>query len=328
MKPLALSMGCPVSIGPEIILRYFSNATDFKNVVVVGDQSVLQRCAEKLSIPAAFNSWQPGQEMARGKINTWSLSQLGEKGGISWGQPDKKSGKAMANYIEKAVHHILKGDFSGLVTCPISKSSLHSAGYHFPGHTEMLAQLCGVDSQVMMMAGDKLRVTLATIHCPLNEVASLLSTETLKKLIHTTYDALRYDFGINKPKLALAALNPHAGEDGLFGDEEKRIILPALVSMKNKGIAIAGPFPPDTVFFKAAAGDYDAVICMYHDQGLIPFKLLHFEDGVNVTLGLPIVRTSVDHGTAYDIAGYGCADPRSLIAAIGLAWRIVKNRGK
>jgi 4-hydroxythreonine-4-phosphate dehydrogenase len=327
MQPLALTMGCPASIGPEITLRYFSTrGPGASSLVVLGDLSVLARCAKELAIPVDLHDWQPGQTLAQEALNVWSLSELGEE--IHWGSPTLGSGKAMACYIEQAVSSLLDQSFSAMVTCPISKSSLNRAGYDFPGHTEMLASLTGSSGQVMMMAGTKLRVTLATIHCPLREVPTLLTSSLLEDLILTTYQSLRDDFGLQEPKLAMAALNPHGGEEGMFGDEEERILLPAIVKMQAKGIPVAGPLPPDTVFFKAAAGAFDAVICMYHDQGLIPFKLLHFKDGVNVTLGLPIIRTSVDHGTAYDIAGKGLADPASLTAAIQLAQEIAKNRNR
>jgi 4-hydroxythreonine-4-phosphate dehydrogenase len=212
------------------------------------------------------------------------------------------------------------------VTCPISKASLNQAGYSFPGHTEMLAALTGSTRYVMMMAGSRLRVTLATIHCPLSSVPLSLKRTDLADLIRLTHAALCGDFGIAVPRIAVAALNPHAGESGLFGREEETIIRPAIEDMQAQGVEVQGPFPPDTIFHKAAEGHYDVVICMYHDQGLIPFKLLHFKDGVNVTLGLPIVRTSVDHGTAYDIAGKGVADPASLAAAVEMADLIATNR--
>jgi len=212
------------------------------------------------------------------------------------------------------------------VTCPIAKTTLQAAGYSFPGHTEMLASLCGATDYAMMMAGEKLRITLVTIHTALADVPELITEASVIRLIRITGRALRGDFGMQNPRMAVAGLNPHAGENGLFGEEESRAIKPAIDAMSAEGWRVSGPFPPDTVFVKAAAGEFDAVVCMYHDQGLIPFKLLHFEDGVNVTLGLPIVRTSVDHGTAYDIAGRGLASPASLAAAYGMAARIAGNR--
>ena len=327
MRHIAITMGCPVGIGPEIILKFFTQAGIFTQYspVVIGDLGVLQRCAAELGIDAEFLSWQPGIPIQTGQIPVLELSRF-NAGELNWGQPTITTGQAMVSYIEKAVSLIREKTFSAMVTCPISKTSLSRAGYTFPGHTEMLAALTESKNYVMMMAGSKLRVTLATIHCPVSEVPARLNQEAIKTLIQTTDMALRQDFGISAPKIGVAALNPHAGEAGLFGHEEEDIILPAIKKMQTVGIQVTGPFPPDTIFFKAAEGMYDAVICMYHDQGLIPFKLLHFKDGVNVTLGLPIVRTSVDHGTAYDIAGRGLADPASLAAAVDLAALIARNR--
>jgi len=232
----------------------------------------------------------------------------------------------MVNYITKGVEYIKQGWLDGIATCPISKEALNDAGYNFPGHTEMLADLTGATDYAMMMAGSKLCITLVTIHCPLSEVPTAISTERILRLIQTTDRALKVDLGITRPRIAVAGLNPHGGENQLFGSEEFHTIEPAVSLGCEEGIDVSGPFPPDTVFVKASRGEYDAVVCMYHDQGLIPFKLLHFSDGVNVTIGLPIVRTSVDHGTAYDIAGKGMADGDSLVEAVKLAAKISYNR--
>jgi len=326
MRHIAITMGCPVGVGPEIVLHFFSQFSASAYLpVVFGDRGVLQRCADELKIKAECYAWQPGAPVQEGRIPVFELSHLPVKD-LVWGKPSIATGKAMVQYIEQAVQLILAGTFSAMVTCPISKASLNQAGYSFPGHTEMLAALTGSSHYVMMMAGSRLRVTLATIHCPLSSVPARLKRTELADLIRITHAALCHDFGIAVPRIAVAALNPHAGESGLFGREEETIIRPAIEDMRARGIEVQGPFPPDTIFHKAAAGLYDVVICMYHDQGLIPFKLLHFKDGVNVTLGLPIVRTSVDHGTAYDIAGKGIADPASLAAAVDMAVLIAENR--
>lgn len=326
MRHIAITMGCPVGIGPEIVVKFFSRLSgpDY-TPVVLGDMGVLQRCADELKIKADFLSWQPGTCVGAGQIPVLELSHL-PVNDLNWGQPSVATARAMVHYIERAVSLLLDGVFSAMVTCPISKMSLHHAGYDFPGHTEMLAALTGSSGPVMMMAGSSLRVVLATIHCPLASVPASLNKANLAELVEITHKALCRDFGIPEPRIAVAALNPHAGEGGLFGKEEETIIAPAIREMQARGIQVQGPFPPDTIFYKAAAGMYDAVLCMYHDQGLIPFKLLHFKDGVNVTLGLPIVRTSVDHGTAYDIAGRGDADPASLAAAVDMAVVIARNR--
>ncbi|MBN2124687.1 MAG: 4-hydroxythreonine-4-phosphate dehydrogenase PdxA, partial [Deltaproteobacteria bacterium] len=195
-------------------------------------------------------------------------------------------------------------------------------------HTQLIAHLTGTQDVVMMLAGERLRVSLVTVHCALRDVPGHLSRERIYRTIEITASALRSDFGIPGPRVAVAALNPHAGESGLFGSEEKDLILPAVERAQEQGFAVEGPFPADTLFYRAATGEYDAVVAMYHDQGLGPLKLLHFSDAVNVTLGLPIIRTSVDHGTAYDIAGKGLADPSSLKAAVQLAVSIAGNRRK
>ncbi len=321
-------MGCPVGIGPEIILRYFFEHTVPQGfqVVVLGDANVLTRCARHFHIPITVKEWQPGDEIIPGNLHVLHLSSLGD--GLEWGRPTIETGKAMAGYIEKAVQLIQQNEIAAMVTCPIAKSALHVAGYDYPGHTEMLAALCNADDFGMMMAGEKLRVTLVTIHNKLGDVPMLIHKKNIVDSICLTARTLKHDFGIAKPRIAVAGLNPHAGEGGVFGDEESHTIIPAVEEAIKQGFELSGPYPPDTVFHKAVAGDFDAVVCMYHDQGLIPFKLLHFEDGVNYTMGLPIIRTSVDHGTAYDIAGKGVAKPTSLKSSIDLAARVVVNRQK
>jgi len=220
----------------------------------------------------------------------------------------------------------VQGEIQGMVTGPISKVLMHQAGYPYDGHTQLIAHETNAKDYVMMLAGSKLRVVLVTIHCALKAVPELLDQEKVYKTIMITAKALREDLGFINPRLAVAALNPHAGEEGLFGSEEQEIISPAVSQARKQGIDVEGPFPADTLFNQAAAGRFEAVVAMYHDQGLIPLKLLHFSDAVNVTLGLPIIRTSVDHGTAYDIAGTGRADPSSLKAAIVMATEMVRNR--
>ena len=326
--PLGITMGCPVGVGPEIILRFFTQAEAQRPVraVVLGDAGVLRRCAAALAIEIRVVDWQPGAPVQPQALNVLSLSDLGD--GLVWGKPTAETGRAMGRYIEEAVRLIQQGRLAGLVTCPISKGALKAGGYRFPGHTEMLAELCQARGFAMMMAGATLKITLVSIHQPLVEVPGAITQEAVLRMIGITGQSLRDDFGVPSPRLAVAGLNPHAGEGGMFGDEEQRVIGPAVAAGREAGWQVEGPFPPDTVFNKAVAGQFDAVVCMYHDQGLIPFKLLHFSDGVNVTLGLPIVRTSVDHGTAYDIAGKGLAEPTSLAAAVAMGEVIVGNRKK
>lgn len=318
-------MGCPASIGPEIIVRYFAHHRLPIDTVVLGDMGVLVRCAAELGLDLPVFGWQPGQVTCQWGIPVLELSAISRRD-HQWGRPNSTTGKAMADYIVAGVRLIQEQQLTAMVTCPIAKSGLHQAGYHYPGHTEMLASLTGTSRYTMMLAGPTLRVTLATIHCSLAEVPRLLTTDRILDLIRITHGSLRTDFGLAAPRLAVAGLNPHSGENGLFGNEETTIIAPAVHRAINEGIDVSGPYPPDTVYFKAARGGFDAVVSMYHDQGLIPFKLLHFHDGVNVTLGLPIVRTSVDHGTAYDIAGKGMADATSLSSAVAMAAQISGNR--
>jgi 4-hydroxythreonine-4-phosphate dehydrogenase len=231
----------------------------------------------------------------------------------------------MLDYIEWGCQVCRSGQAAGLVTAPINKAAIRSAGCNFPGHTELLAERCQVEKVVMMLAGARLRVCLVTTHLALSAVPATLSRAEIEATIRITDQALRDHFGVRTPKLAVLALNPHAGESGLFGDEEERLIVPAIAAARAAGIDASGPHSADTLFHFAARGAYDAVICMYHDQGLIPLKLLHFEDGVNVTLGLPIIRTSVDHGTAYDLVGTGTASSASLVAALRMAEKMVQK---
>lgn len=325
---LGITMGCPVGIGPEIILRFYSSipAVEDFQPVVLGDLEVMQRIARQLKVQADIVSWRPGEDIGDGVIPVCNITSL-DAGSLRWGKPDAETGKATVQYIEAAVRLIEDGVLAGMVTCPISKYGLKMAGCNYPGHTEMLASLTGTEQYLMMMSGSRLRVVLVTIHEPLCMVPELLTKERLSKCIRMTAQALRDDFGMDEPRIAVAGLNPHGGEHGMFGTEEQEIIAPVIAAMDG-GAEVSGPWPPDTVFYHASAGRYDAVVAMYHDQGLIPFKLLHFTDGVNVTLGLPIVRTSVDHGTAYDIAGQGVAQSLSLESAFSTAAGIVLNRTK
>jgi 4-hydroxythreonine-4-phosphate dehydrogenase len=225
----------------------------------------------------------------------------------------------MIHYIQVASDLAIQRRIAAMVTCPINKTAMQLAGFPYNGHTELLAERTKSDNYAMMFAGDRLRVVLATIHVPLRDVPSILSKQKILRTIKLTWQTLQERFGVKTPRIAVAGLNPHAGESGMFGNEEKDIIAPAIAQARNEGVDVVGPLPPDTLFYHAAKGRYDVVVSMYHDQGLIPFKLMHFNNGVNVTIGLPIIRTSVDHGTAYDIAGTGIADPGSLIAAINMA---------
>ncbi len=243
------------------------------------------------------------------------------------GQPDARNAVAVVASIERATDLAARGLAGAVVTNPINKAALYDAGFAYPGHTEFLAALTGaVGKQIMMLASPVLRVVPVTVHASLRRSIEMITTERIVAAVRTTEAALRREFGIARPRLAIAGLNPHAGEQGALGDEETTIIGPAIDELRGAGLDISGPWPPDTMFTEAARARYDVAICMYHDQALIPLKTLDMTHGVNVTLGLPIVRTSPDHGTAYDIAGRGIADPSSLIAALDLAAQIAARR--
>jgi 4-hydroxythreonine-4-phosphate dehydrogenase len=245
------------------------------------------------------------------------------------GHPDNANAKAVIASIERAASLCLSGEATGMVTNPINKAALYDAGFTYPGHTEFLAALTGAHGkQIMMLASPSLRVVPVTVHASLRNSIAMLTTEAIVAAARTTAAALQHEFGIARPRLAIAGLNPHAGEQGALGNEETTIIAPAIATLREVGIDVAGPWPPDTMFTAAARTRYDVAICMYHDQALIPLKTLDMDHGVNVTLGLPIVRTSPDHGTAYDIAGKGVADPSSLIAAIELAASLAERRSQ
>ncbi len=326
--PVAVTMGCPAGVGPEVVLRALSDPGLDIPCVVVGDGEVLKFCARKIGLKKCrIRSWKPGDKLSgkRGVIDCLDVTSL-SPGDFTPGTPSKTTGEASYQYILRAVKLCQEGKAGAVATAPISKTGLRLAGVPFPGHTEMLASLTGTKDYLMMMAGSRLKVTLTTIHVPLRSVPELITTESVLKTIRLTWQALKVDLRIMKPRLAVCGLNPHAGEGGMFGEEEEEIIGPSCEAAQKNGMEVVGPLPPDTVFFHAVNGKFDAVVCMYHDQGLIPFKLIHFRDGVNVTCGLPIVRTSVDHGTAYDIAWQGKADYTSMTSAIRLASVIHENR--
>ncbi len=320
-------MGDPAGIGPEIILKALSDPSICRlcRPVVLGDPLVLSVPGALTPTPHTVISHPQKALNDASCINVMALSQLTKEDAIP-GQPTTDGGKAMVEYILKGVELAMQGGLAAIVTCPISKALMHKAGFPFDGHTGFIAHLTGSQDYVMMLAGEKLRVALVTTHCALKDVPALLDKKRILKTITTTFKALKGDFGIANPRLAVTALNPHAGESLLFGSEEEESIKPAVEEANKQGCRAEGPFPADTLFCKACDGQYDAVIAMYHDQGLIPLKMLHFSEAVNVTLGLPIIRTSVDHGTAYDIAGKGVAEASSLKTAIKMAVTMTKNR--
>jgi 4-hydroxythreonine-4-phosphate dehydrogenase len=324
MRPLLLTMGDPTGVGPELIVKALLNGS-FKNLQhpleVIGDTAVLRRAAEIFGVTAACEPLADNRaafSCGGQRLPIRSLSQLRAEQ-LVYGCPDSDCADAMVSYIKAASQACRTGSAAGMITGPINKAAINAAGYAFPGHTELLAADCGHAQVVMMLAGARLRVCLVTTHLAYRQVPEQLTTAGILQTIRISHSSLQQQFGLQQPRLAVLALNPHAGEAGLFGDEEQQLIAPAIAQARGLGINADGPHSADTLFHFAARGDYDAVICMYHDQGLIPLKLLHFDDAVNVTLGLPIIRTSVDHGTAYDRAGSGSASCASLAAAVRLA---------
>ena len=295
-------MGDPAGVGPELVARlcHDQELRDRVDLVVVGREFLLSAGAMVCGLDP------PEVE----------LVEVGQGAEIKPGQPSAQSGRQAGAFIEEAVRMCLDGQVQAMTTAPVSKEALRAGGYPDTGHTTMLGRLTGVKQPVMMMVGSKLRVALVTVHKALREVPGLITTESIVQVGRVAHTDLQRYLDMERPRLAVAALNPHAGEGGMFGDEEERIIAPAVRQLQEMGVQVSGPHPPDTVFYHMLQGHYDLVICMYHDQGLIPFKLRHFDRGVNVTLGLPLIRTSPDHGTAYDIAGQGKARPDSLKAAI------------
>ena len=306
-------MGDPSGIGPEVTIKAICDKqiTRLARITVIGDYFVLDKIKKSL-----------------GKSCEFSLIDLSNcpQNKFSYGVSQPYFGKASVEYIDRALDMLKKGGADALVTAPINKSSVRSAGYKdFEGHTEYLAANTGTKDFAMMLVGKLLKVTLVTRHEALKDVAPSITADTVYNAIRLTADNLRKFFGVKNPKIGVAGLNPHAGDNGLFGDEEARAIIPAIKKASQQFSGIYGPVPADAIFYEAINGKFDAVIAMYHDQGLAPFKMLYFRDGVNLTLGLPFVRTSPDHGTAFDIAGKGVADATSMKEAILLACRLANS---
>ena len=314
---LALTMGDPAGIGGELTLKAWSALRHTGPAFVVLDDPDRLRGIDP-AVPIQVVS---SIEEAR-FADTLPVLPIALGTAAIPGRPDPANGAATIASIEGAVRLARSGAAVAVVTNPISKATLYAAGFAYPGHTEFLAALTGVARPVMMLANDQLRVVPVTIHISLRSVLDQLTTALIVDVARIAAESLRRQFGIDNPRLGIAGLNPHAGEGGTMGREELTIIIPAMDILRADGIEVRGPYPPDTMFTDAARAGYDVAICMYHDQALIPLKTIDMASGVNVTLGLPIIRTSPDHGTAFDIAGKGIADPSSLIAAIRLADRM------
>lgn len=326
-EPLAVALGDPAGIGPEIVAKAWDRRVEagLPPFFAVGNQTSIERVwggpIRLIGTPAealdAFDTALP-------------LIQVEDPGSIVPGTPNLPGARCALDSLEIAVGLTRSGAAGALVTGPVSKAQLYAIGFVHPGQTEFVAERCGIayENTAMMLAGPSLRTVPVTLHMPLADVMHRLTTDLIVSRAHTVARGLQRDFGIEAPRLAVAGLNPHAGEGGALGSEEADIIAPAIELLRAEGIDAFGPLPADTMFHERARAEYDAAICMYHDQALIPLKALHFDEGVNMTLGLPIVRTAPDHGTAFGIAGNGSARPDAMIAAIRLAAECAARRAQ
>jgi 4-hydroxythreonine-4-phosphate dehydrogenase len=328
---IAITMGDPCGVGPEIIVKAHASPEVFAHCapVVIGEVTALRRAVALLGADVNLRLLARAADLDRlsqpGTLCVINPLHLVQED-IAYGRPSQAACRATIQYIKDAADLALAGQVEAICTCPIHKANLQEYGFSFPGHTEFLQSLTHADHAVMMLAGPRLRVSLVTIHHALADLQGMLTQELIYRTIAVTIEALKRDFGLGSARLAVAGFNPHAGEQGRFGREELELIEPVIRRFQESLDQVSGPHSPDTVFRRAYEGEFDAVIAMYHDQALIPIKMVHFHDAVNVTLGLPIIRTSVDHGTAYDLAGTGRAHPGSLNAALSLAAQMIRNR--
>ncbi len=324
-QPLvAVTMGDPAGIGPEIVAKTFAqrDLRDGGPALVVGDVAILERAARLLGLPLRVNAVEGPEEAAfeAGVADVIPASELPDD--LPFGELDARAGEAAFRYLETAIGLANAGRVNAIATAPLNKEAMHLAGHRYPGHTEILAELTGTGDYAMMLVTDELKVIHVSTHVSLREAIERARPERELAVIRLAYESMRR-LGVEDPRVAVAGLNPHAGENGLFGAEDAENIRPAVEEAREGwGIDATGPWPPDTVLMRARRGEFDIVVVQYHDQGHIPVKLMGFDTGVNVTVGLPFFRTSVDHGTAFDIAGTGKAEPASMKAAVDLARRL------
>ncbi len=325
---VAVTMGDPAGIGPEIIAKTFADA-DFharNRALVVGDAGMLGRAAQLLGLPLKINELSEPEDAAF-TPGTADVLQVGElPPDLPFGQLDARAGDAAFRYVERATRLASAGRVSAIATAPLNKEAMHLAGHGYPGHTEILADLTDTDDYAMMLVTDELKVIHVSTHVSLREAIDRAQPERELAVIRLAHESLK-KLGVESPRVAVAGLNPHAGENGLFGQEDLERIRPAVKAALDEGVDASGPWAPDTVMMRARQGHFDVVVVQYHDQGHIPVKLMGFDTGVNVTVGLPFFRTSVDHGTAFDIAGTGKADHASLEAALDLARTLAGTEG-
>lgn len=321
-------MGDGAGIGPEVILKALVSLgeTELSSYLIIGDPRIFLSLiiSSGLDLPVKISADPARIEWKSGQLNILEIGELPEKLPVP-GEVSAAWARVAMNSVARGVELAQAGNVAALVTAPINKTGIHRAGYHFQGHTDFLAHLTGTENYAMMLMGGVIRVVLVTVHIPLQEVSSSLSRPEIVRKVYLAHYAMRR-LGIKDPRVAVAGLNPHAGEAGAFGREEIEIIAPAVEECREGGVQVFGPLPPDTLFHKMMQGEYDVAVVMYHDQGLIPLKMIAFDRGVNITLGLPFVRTSPDHGTAYEIAGKGIANPGSMIEAIKTAAYLLSAR--
>lgn len=323
MKPkIGITMGDPAGIGPEVVLKSLSDSElpSLCHPILIGVPQVFEKVSQDLKLAIKLSLLEnvaSGFNPRRGII---PLIPCGERGNLTRRQPSAEGGESSFQAIKLATELALDDRIDAIVTAPISKYSLHLAGHPYPGHTELLSYLTNTERYAMMLLSGDYRVVLVTTHLPLKEVAEVITEEMVFDVIQLTNSSLKERFELKEPRIGVCSLNPHGGEGGIFGDEEERAISPAVLRARREGIRVDGPHPSDTLFTRWR--DFDSIVAMYHDQGLIPVKLLGFGKGVNLTIGLPFVRTSPDHGTAFDIAGKGVADPGSMMEALKLAARL------
>lgn len=325
MKPIiAITMGDAAGIGPEIIIKALSHQELFDKCrpFVIGDTAILQRAARLMGRNISLNAFTEIEQAVfeKGTIDCLNLDLLDDN--LPIGHVSKEAGNAAFRYLEKAINLANQNKISAICTAPLNKEALHLAGHMYPGHTEILAELTDTDEYAMMLAAPNLKVIHVTTHVGLIKAVEMINPERVYNVIKLADDTLKRA-GIAAPKIAVCGINPHAGENGLFGNgEEEEKIIPAVEKAAAEGINVVGPLPADTLFFRGIRGDFDIIVAMYHDQGHGPIKVLGLESGVNITVGLPIIRTSVDHGTAFDIAGKGIASEDSLLEALRLAMEL------
>jgi 4-hydroxythreonine-4-phosphate dehydrogenase len=324
---LGVTMGDASGAGPEIAVKALSlpDVRSMCRPVVIGDAAVVRQAARIVGSKVLIRAVDAIEEASfvDGQLEVVDLHNV-DLAQLVFGQVNAMAGHAAYEAIVRAVELALSGRIAAIVTSALNKEAMNLAGHHYAGHTELLADLCGVKSVAMLLVAGDFRVSHVSTHVSMREAIERVRRQRILDVTRLTYQAVRR-MGIAEPRLALAGLNPHSGEGGLFGDEDEREILPAVEAARAEGMNVAGPVPPDTVFYRMKGGQYDAVIAMYHDQGHIAVKVLAFEEGVNVTLGLPVIRTSVDHGTVFGKAGKGTASPRSMIAALKLAAKMAGN---